>query len=343
MLAAGLRERGATVEVLDGLEVAGALARAVAGAPRLLDFPAGHLVVDAAHAVATGAEPLRRGAEHVATRRLRATLAAHPADAIVSTSPLHTPLLGAMRAAGTLATPVASAVTELAGLRGRAHPGVDLHMLVFAESEGEVRAVAGAGARVEAVHGLTDPRLLAAPDRRAAREQLELPTRGSLVVVSGGERGLGDLRGAVDTARHYTADAIVVLAGDDDAAAGRLRDAFGDDERIRVHGAADDMVTLLAAADILVHSTAGPLVAEARMCDCRVISYGWPHAHVRAANRAYERHGLAAVARNRTQLAHAIVDALNAPRSEVSVPELPHAADLVLGLAARTPAPVPAP
>ena len=66
------------------------------------------------------------------------------------------------------------------------------------------------------------------------------------------------------------------------------------------------MSDLLAAADVLVHSTAGLTVLEAQIRGTRVISYGWGRGHIRANNRAYERLGLAAVARTPEQLAAAI-------------------------------------
>ena len=124
-----------------------------------------------------------------------------------------------------------------------------------------------------------------------------------------------------------------MLTGDNAKAHARLKAQFAGEERVQIWGFTDKMVTLLAAADILIHSTAGLTVLEALMCDCRVISYGWARGHVRINNRAYEELGLVAVARNRSQLAHALVAALNAPPSDAAIPDLPQAADLVLGLA----------
>ena len=46
-----------------------------------------------------------------------------------------------------------------------AHPGIDLHLVTHPESAAEVRAIAGPGTRIEAVHGLTDP---ASPTRPSA-------------------------------------------------------------------------------------------------------------------------------------------------------------------------------
>ena len=191
----------------------------------------------------------------------------------------------------------------------------------------------------QAVHGLTsDPRFTDPPERNVAREELGLSTRGSLVVVSGGGWGVGDLRGATDTALHYSAGTVVVLVGSNETARARMEEAYGDNERVQIWGFTDKMLLLLAAADVLIHATAGLTVLEALMCDTRVISYGWPRGHIRFNNRAYERLGMVAVAKTRPQLAHALVHAINAPPLGPQLPELPAAADLVLGMAEREPA-----
>lgn len=342
VLAAALRERDATAEVADGLAIAGRVARGVIGGASRLDSAPATVAFNAGYALATKVAPLRRassGAIEQLTRRGFATyLRDHPADVVVSTYPLWSDVLGRMRAAGTLSTPVVSAITDLAALDFWAHPGIDLHLITHPESEAEARRIAGPGARIEAVHGLTDLGFTDPPERGAARTELELPTRGSLVVVSGGGWGVGDLQGATQTALHYGADTVVVLVGRNDRARADLEAAYADDSRVQVWGFTDRMVTLLAAADVLIHSTAGLTVLEALMCDCRVISYGWERGHIRINNRAYEQLGMVSVARNRPQLAHALIHALAAPPVGPQVPELPAAADLVLELAAREPA-----
>jgi UDP-N-acetylglucosamine:LPS N-acetylglucosamine transferase len=342
VLATALRERGAVAEVVDGLQVGGPIARGIVGGASSLETTAGNLAFEAGYVFGTRLAPMRRAGskfiEQVMGRRFETYLREHPADVIVSTYPLTTELLGRLRASGRLATPIVSAITDLAALHYWAHPGVDLHLVTHPESTAEVREIAGPHTQIAAVHGLTDPGFTEPPERAAARAELELPSRGSLVVVSGGGWGVGDLDGAIETALHYTADTIVVLTGENTKARGRLQAAFGDEERVQIWGFTDKMVTLLAAADILVHSTAGLTVLEALMCDCKVISYGWSRGHVRINNRAYEELGLVAVARNRTELAHALVAALNAPPSDGAVPDLPQAADLVLALTRREPA-----
>ena len=94
------------------------------------------------------------------------------------------------------------------------------------------------------------------------------------------------------------------------------------------------MATLLAAARALVHSTAGLTVLEAQLQGCPVISYGWGAGHIRANNAAFQRLGLARVARD----PEALRQALRAAVAERPQPTwakhaaLPAAADVILGL-----------
>ena len=339
VLATALRERGATADVVDGLELAGPVAGAIVGGVPARGSALGTVLFEARYLLGTRLAPTREAAASVVDRlvrgRFEAHLAAHPADVVVSTYPLWSELLGRMRLSGALSTPAVSAITDLAALRHWAHPGIDLHLITHPDSEHEARAIAGPRPRIEAVHGLTsDPRFTDPPERNVAREELGLPTRGSLVVVSGGGWAVGDLAAATDTALHYGANTVVVLVGHSEVALARMHAAYADDERVQIWGFTDRMVLLLSAADVLIHATAGLTVLEALMCDCRVISYGWPRGHIRANNRAYERLDMAAVANSRPELAHALVRALAAPPLGPQLPELPAAADLVLGLAA---------
>jgi UDP-N-acetylglucosamine:LPS N-acetylglucosamine transferase len=338
VLATALREEGAQVEIVDFLAIAGPLARAIVGSASSLETRAGNIAFDAGYFLGTRFAPMRRVGsrviDQIARRRMQAFLAAHPADVVVSTYPITTELLGRMRRSGLVAAPVVSAITDLAALNYWAHPGVDLHLITHPESEPEVRAIAGAGARIAAVHGLTDLRFVTPPPRAQARADLGLADGGRLVVVSGGGWGVGDLRGATDDALAAGAATVIILVGHNAGARTRLQDAYAADERVQVWGFTDRMVTLLAATDVLVHSTAGLTVLEALMCGCRVVSYGWARGHIRANNRAYERLGMAAVARDRPALARALQAALAAPPLGPQVPDLPAAADLVLGLVA---------
>ena len=263
-------------------------------------------------------------------RRLLRRIVAERPDVVVSTYPGTSELLGRLRRHGRLAVPAVSAITDLAALRYWSHPGVDLHLVTHPESVEEVRRITR-GPRVVPVRGLNSPDFLLPRDRLAARRDLGLPEEPKLVVVSGGGWAVGDLAGAVDVALGIEGAHALVLCGRNEEERRRLEERYEGDGRVRLMGFTDRMGDVLAAADALVHSTAGLTVLEAHVRGCPTISYGWGRAHIRANNEAFARFGLADVAANRDQLAAALRLALaQRPAPNLSFAELPSAASLVL-------------
>jgi UDP-N-acetylglucosamine:LPS N-acetylglucosamine transferase len=146
---------------------------------------------------------------------------------------------------------------------------------------------------------------------------------------------VGDLRGAVEEALAVEGAHVVILCGRNDDLKTGMEAAFGHEGRVHVSGFTDRMSELFAAADVLIHSTAGLTVLEAWIRGCRVVSYGWGIAHIRANNEAFARHRIARVARTRTGLGRELRAALAQPAVErhATFAALPSAASAVLGLA----------
>jgi processive 1,2-diacylglycerol beta-glucosyltransferase len=254
-------------------------------------------------------------------------------DAIVSTYLGATELLGGFRERGMIDVPLVSAITDLASLRYWAHPAVDLHLITHPESAEEVRSIAPESA-IECVRGLTDRSFYEPRDPAESRVALGLPPERPVVLVSGGGWAVGDLAGAAEVALAADGVTVVCLCGRNDEVRTALTRRFEANERVVVLGFSERMAELMAAADVLVHSTAGLTVLEALMQGCRVISYGWGHGHVRVNNEAYLRYGLARVAGDREELRRALAEALAEPRSpDRSFESLPEAASLVLDAA----------
>jgi hypothetical protein len=96
-------------------------------------------------------------------------------------------------------------------------------------------------------------------------------------------------------------------------------------------GFTDRMGEILAAADTLVHSSGGLTVLESLIRGCPVISYGFGYGHVRESNRAFQRFGLAQVARKPAELGPAIRQALlQRPEPDGSFAKRPTTASLIL-------------
>jgi processive 1,2-diacylglycerol beta-glucosyltransferase len=344
LLADGLRAArpGTEVTIVDGLEEMGpvVLAAIRTGAETILERlrPLFDLQYWLIVRWGPGRRLMSRLSRRVGGPALLRLVARVAPDVVVSTYPGTTDILGGLRRDGRVPVPLVSAVTDLAALRWWAHPGVDLHLIIHAESVAEVRAVAGPATHVEHVRGLSRPEFEDPPAAPAARAALGLPADGPLVLVSGGGWGIGNLERAAEVALEFPDVTVAVLCGSNDAVRTRVASAFAGRPRVRVEGFTDRMCEWLSAADVLVHSTAGLTVLEAQMCGTWAISYGWGIAHIRANNRAYERFGLADVATTPEQLRAALRHRLAAPRPvDRSFAALPSAADAVLDLAGARP------
>jgi UDP-glucose 4-epimerase len=263
-------------------------------------------------------------------RGLMRLIRAHNPDLIVSTYPGVTAVLGELRRKGRLTVPCYSSITDLAGLRFWAHPGIDMHFVTHPESIEEVERIAGPGS-VRWAKPPTSPAFLAARSRADARRALGLPAEGKVISVSGGGWGVGDLVGATRAALKVPDAIVMCLCGRNDNLRARVAEQFAGESRLRVMGFTDRMGDVLAASDALVHSSAGLTVLEAIIRGCPVISYGFGYGHVRASNAALERFGLAQVARTEADIGPALERALvRRPQPDSSFARRPSTASLIL-------------
>ena len=340
MIETGLLEIDPQCEVVicDGVAEMGRVAALLIDDGSDLMFDRFNWLFDGVYFLVSRFDPTRKFgqwlAERVGRKGLLRLITAQRPDVIVCTHPAATDLLGRLRQRGELAVPIASAITDLAGLRYWAHPGVDLHLITEEESRAEVEQIAPQS-QIVCVRGMTSPEFELPLSQANARAALDLPADGPLVVVSGGGWAVGDLGGAAEVA--LAADSggrVVVLCGRSEPVRQRLTEAFALAPRVKVVGFTERMAELLAAADVLVHSTAGLTAFEARVRGCQLISYGWGVAHIRLNNEAYERFGLAEVAADRSALADALRRALQQPRTaDLAYGERSSAAAEVLALA----------
>jgi UDP-glucose 4-epimerase len=296
---------GATVEIANGLEAMGRLVSAIVRGGSRFTFRWTPWVFDLQYWLITKFGPTRWLAHHVnywfGARGLMRLIAAREPDVIVSTYPGVTAALGMLREHRRLEIPVQSAITDLAGLRYWVHPGVDMHFVTHPESIEEVERLVGPGS-VEWMRPPISPAFLMPRTRRDAREALDVPAHARLVLVSGGGWGVGDLEGAVEGALADGDTLVVCITGRNETVREKLEQRFGDNEQVRILGFTEQMSDWMAAADAMIHATAGLTVLEAHIRGCPVVSYGFSAGHLRANNAAFERYGLAEVARSRHEL-----------------------------------------
>jgi UDP-N-acetylglucosamine:LPS N-acetylglucosamine transferase len=327
---------GAETEIVDSLSLVNPLVRRLVLDSSRFHSKWGNRIFDLSYRLITDVPPTRWFAARLtlwlAARPIRRAVLKRDPDVVISTYPGTTEVLGHLRRRGRIGVPVVSAITDLAALSYWAHPGVDLHLITHPESEEEVRGIAPAS-EIACVRGLTDERFYEPRDRGEARRDLRLPAAGPVVLVSGGGWAVGDLEGAADEALRLEGSTVVCLCGRNENLRAVLAERFSGEPRVVIEGFTERMPDWFAAADLLVHSTAGLTVLEAIMRGCGVVSYGWGLGHVRVNNEAYVRFGLAEVAGSRAELGPAMRRALaSRPTPDESFARLPSAASAVLRL-----------
>jgi processive 1,2-diacylglycerol beta-glucosyltransferase len=219
------------------------------------------------------------------SRPLARRIAEHEPDVIVSTYPAVTVVLARLRRRGEVRCPTVATITDLTGLFFWAQPGIDMHLVMYGESMPSVERIAGEGS-VRLVRPLISAEFLQPRCPTEARRALGLPEQGRMVVVSGGGWGVGDIAGAVsEFVKVEEVSSIVCLAARNEQLERRLSAAFAEEPRVHVHGFTDKMPEILAAADVLVHSTGGVTCLEARAAGTPVVSYGLPVGHARLNTR----------------------------------------------------------
>ena len=236
-----------------------------------------------------GAKPLARA------------IAEHAPDVVVSTYPAITVVLSHLRRRRMLEVPTVATITDMTGLFFWAQRGIDAHLVMYESSVRDVERIAGPGS-AQLVRPLIAAEFLEPREPAAARAALGLPREGHVVVVSGGGWGVGDLDGAVAELTTIPDATIVCVAGRNEETRERLALRFADNERVRVLGFTDKMPELLAAADVLVHSTGGVTCLEAMARGCPVVSYGLPVGHAKLNTRRMAAHELLVLADSTDEL-----------------------------------------
>jgi UDP-glucose 4-epimerase len=289
----------AEVEIANGLDAMGKICAAVLRNGSKVTFRWMPWLFDIQYWLITRFAPARWFFHHigylVGGRGLMRLIKDRDPDTIISTYPGVTAVLGMLRENRRLDIPVQSAITDLAGLRYWAHPGVDLHYVTHPESIVEVEKLVGPGT-VEWVRPPISREFLMPRTRRDAREVLDVPVHARVVLVSGGGWGIGDLEGSIRSALSSKDTLVVCITGRNEVAREKLEKSFDGNEQVRILGFTEQMSDWMAAADAMIHSTAGLTVLEAHIRGCPVVSYGFNAGHLRANNAAFERFGLAEVA-----------------------------------------------
>ena len=338
-LARRLELRGVATEVRDYLDALPAAGRwvvrdcygpTVAHAPRFFDWLFHSL--ERRRWVQGIGEWLCRSAEPTVRRWARG------ADVVVSTYPLASQTLGALRERGEVGT-AATFLTDPAAHRLWCHRGVDRHLTVTAAT-----AIDGAryGVELEATGALADPRFSRRVDTAARgrlRAELGIPATAPLVLISAGSLGMGLIPDAVHAVATHPAAWTVVLCGRNE---GLRRELSGLPRAIAL-GWREDVPELMAAADVLIHNAGGLSLTEAFVAGLPAITYMPIPGHGTANAEVLDAAGLAPWPRTRPELVAAIEEVLRGPRRPAgTTPERDPAAVVAAMLPAAAAPEVPA-
>lgn len=234
---------------------------------------------------------------------------------IVSTHPFASQALGHLRATGQLRAPVVTYLTDMSVHRLWVNRAVDLHLAMHKIPAWQAR---GQGARAVRVVRPAVPSAFftTPPDQHvqtAARQIMGLPKDTTLVLVTGGSEGIGDVERAALDIFNTRVGVPVVLCGRNEA----LRRRIASQRFATALGWVEDMSTLLIAVDIVVQNAGGITSMESLASGRPVVSYRCVPGHGETNADALDRAGLVPWIRQRTELAAA----LTATQTRVRTPQ----------------------
>ncbi len=338
-----LERCGEPVEVtlIDGLAAMGSMLRSVVEDGYRTQLRVAPKSYSAYYWLLKHAAPVRALTKLALTRlgapSLSRAIAQYEPDVVVSTYPAITVVLGYMRRRRMLTVPAVATITDMTGLFFWAQRGIDTHLVMYEASVADVERIAGRGS-AQVVRPLIAAEFLEPRDAASARNALGLPRDGHVVVVSGGGWGVGDLAGAVGELERIPDTTVVCVAGRNEEVRRELSERFAASRNVRVLGFTEEMPELLAAADVLVHSTGGVTCLEAMVRGCPVVSYGLPVGHAKLNTRRMADHDLLALASSPAELVEHVERSRDGGAVKESTgirPDGPAAAEVVLNALAR--------
>jgi processive 1,2-diacylglycerol beta-glucosyltransferase len=317
-LAAGFAARGASVTVVDHFrELVHPIFERVSRALYMALLRRAPMVWGASYALGdwlASDSPLAFGVTRLGTARLAARLDRLQPDAVVTVHATPAAALSALAAEGRRLPPHTTVVTDFVAHSQWVARGIDRYCVAAAEVGHEFVARGIPRERVDVTGVPVRAEFESSIDGVAARRALGLRADVPVVLAMAGSHGsvgrLPDVGAALG--RVPAPMQVVMVAGHDAAVAERLR-GLARGTSMRVLGYADDVRTLMAAADLLVTKAGGMTLAEAIAAELPMLLYGSLPGQERRNERFASRAGVALAARSRRDLARLLERALGEP------------------------------
>jgi UDP-N-acetylglucosamine:LPS N-acetylglucosamine transferase len=236
----------------------------------------------------------------------------------ISTYPLATHALAALRARGTLTAPLAVYLTDPFVHRLCVNPSADITIAPNTLAADQARGL-GAGHTIVS-RPLVGPEfrpLHSGAERARLRAALGLPSQERLALVVSGSWGTGQVESTtadIAATRHAVP---VVVCGRNDALRARLCDGG----YRYVLGWVENMAELIRACDVVVQNAGGLSASEALASGVPVLTYRCLPGHGRTNAAALDADGTVPWARSPADLTRALASALTAPQSSCTAHE----------------------
>jgi processive 1,2-diacylglycerol beta-glucosyltransferase len=317
-LAAGFAARGAAVTVVDHFrELVHPLFEQASRRFYMALLRRAPVVWGAAYAIGDwmpSDSPLAFGMTRVGVSGLAARLDALEPDAVVSVHATPAAAMSALAASGRRLPPHTTVVTDFVAHSQWIARGIDRYC-VAADEVGHEFVARGIPPEHIIVTGVPlRPEFAVAADPIAARRALQIGPEVPVVLVMAGSHGtVGRLPDVVRTLGRLPRSVQgLVVAGRDATLAEQLR-RLAAGSCTRVLGYAEDVRSLMAAADVLVTKAGGMTLAEAMAAELPMVLYGSLPGQEQRNERFASRAGIALAARSRRELARMLERALTEP------------------------------
>ncbi len=197
------------------------------------------------------------------TPKLKALLTEHSPDAFVCTHAVPCSLIAEQKRRGNCKLPLIAIVTDFDVHSYWAHPEVNCYIVANEKSRKTLIARGIAGQKIKVCGIPVDPGFAKKTSKADARKKLGLDPRKSVVLIMGGERGMGPIADVVKSLLELKASPqILVAAGTNEELIEELA-PHKKSGRLHVYGFTHQIPLLMNASDILITKPGGLTSSEA--------------------------------------------------------------------------------
>lgn len=198
------------------------------------------------------------------TARIVEVLNKHHPQGLVCTQAVPAGLLAALKDRGAIRAPLVGIITDFGVHKYWISPHIDLYLVPTPEVRRSMVRLGVSEERVCVTGIPIDGHFALRGDRRAERAALGLSPHRPVVLMMGGNYGLGPLEDAARALRRLPADVqLILVCGNNRSLHRRIQSHFSGDRHVLVLGQTRAVHRLMDAADVLISKPGGLTTSEA--------------------------------------------------------------------------------